>query len=90
MGRQVLQPVLVCPQVKIVAPGLAPRRGNGGTLASRQALLHSLAHIENWAVDLSWGKPGTKAECNSVVSRAKAGAQLTLRLLLLLLISVQM
>ncbi|KXZ42072.1 hypothetical protein GPECTOR_210g415 [Gonium pectorale] len=32
----------------------APRRGKGGTLASRQALLHSAVHIENWAVDLSW------------------------------------
>ncbi|GIL89336.1 hypothetical protein Vretimale_18663 [Volvox reticuliferus] len=34
--------------------GQAPRRGKGGTLASRQALLHSAVHIENWAVDLSW------------------------------------
>jgi uncharacterized ferritin-like protein (DUF455 family) len=31
-----------------------PKLGRGGTLASRQALLHSLVHIENWAVDLSW------------------------------------
>ena len=41
-------------QVKVVAPGLTPKRGKGGSLASRQALLHSLCHIENWAVDLSW------------------------------------
>lgn len=34
--------------------GLAPKRGKGGSLASRIALLHSLAHIESWAVDLSW------------------------------------
>lgn len=34
--------------------GLAPKRGKGGSLASRVALLHSLAHIESWAVDLSW------------------------------------
>ena len=44
------------PQVKVVAPGKTAKRGNGGSLASRQALLHSLCHIENWAVDLSWGK----------------------------------
>ena len=31
-----------------------PRRGKGGTLASRQAILHGLAHIESWAVDLAW------------------------------------
>ncbi|RNA43158.1 hypothetical protein BpHYR1_047217 [Brachionus plicatilis] len=30
------------------------RRGKGGTLASRVALLHSLANIEQWAMDLSW------------------------------------
>lgn len=28
--------------------------GKGGSLASRIALLHSLAHIESWAMDLSW------------------------------------
>ncbi len=31
-----------------------PKRGKGGTLHSRQALLHAATHIENWAVDLSW------------------------------------
>ena len=41
-------------QVKVVAPGQTPKRGKGGSAASRQALLHSLCHIENWAVDLSW------------------------------------
>ncbi|XP_043934610.1 uncharacterized protein HI_0077-like isoform X2 [Protopterus annectens] len=30
------------------------KRGKGGTLASRVALLHSLANIEQWAIDLSW------------------------------------
>ncbi|EFJ42866.1 hypothetical protein VOLCADRAFT_107055 [Volvox carteri f. nagariensis] len=40
--------------VRVCAPGETPRRGKGGTLASRQALLHSAVHIENWAVDLSW------------------------------------
>ena len=38
----------------LVEPGKAPRLGKGGSLASRQAIIHSLAHIENWAVDLSW------------------------------------
>jgi uncharacterized ferritin-like protein (DUF455 family) len=41
-------------QVRTVPSRDAPRRGKGGTLASRQALLHSLVHIESWAVDLSW------------------------------------
>lgn len=40
--------------IQIVAPGVAARRGKGGTLHSRQALLHSLCHIESWAIDLSW------------------------------------
>ena len=40
--------------VRVVAPRDLPRRGKGGTLASRQAILHSLAHIESWAVDLAW------------------------------------
>lgn len=31
-----------------------PAIGKGGSLASRQAILHSLVHIESWAVDLSW------------------------------------
>lgn len=38
----------------VVAPGVAPKRGRGGTPESRLALLHSLAHIESWAVDLAW------------------------------------
>ncbi|RXN05130.1 hypothetical protein ROHU_012773 [Labeo rohita] len=37
----------------IVEPGKI-KRGKGGTLASRIALLHSLANIEQWAIDLSW------------------------------------
>lgn len=31
-----------------------PRLGKGGSLASRQAILHSLVHTESWAVDLAW------------------------------------
>lgn len=40
--------------MKVVAPGKVPGLGKGGSLASRQAILHSLVHIESWAVDLSW------------------------------------
>ncbi|KAJ1179428.1 hypothetical protein NDU88_004662 [Pleurodeles waltl] len=39
--------------LRIVEPGKI-KRGKGGTLASRIALLHSLANIEQWAIDLSW------------------------------------
>jgi uncharacterized ferritin-like protein (DUF455 family) len=42
------------PAIVVCHPGEAPKRGRGGTLASRVALVHSLAHIESWAVDLSW------------------------------------
>lgn len=41
-------------RMTLVEPGNMPRLGKGGSLASRQAILHSLAHIENWAIDLSW------------------------------------
>ncbi|XP_051991008.1 uncharacterized protein HI_0077 isoform X2 [Xyrauchen texanus] len=37
----------------VMEPGKI-KRGKGGTLASRIALLHSLANIEQWAIDLSW------------------------------------
>ncbi|XP_076854768.1 uncharacterized protein HI_0077 [Brachyhypopomus gauderio] len=37
----------------VVEPGRI-KRGKGGTQASRIALLHSLANIEQWAIDLSW------------------------------------
>uniref|UniRef100_A0A673K3D0 Si:ch73-314g15.3 n=1 Tax=Sinocyclocheilus rhinocerous TaxID=307959 RepID=A0A673K3D0_9TELE len=37
----------------VVEPGKI-KRGKGGTLVSRIALLHSLANIEQWAIDLSW------------------------------------
>ena len=35
-------------------PSKAPRLGKGGSPESRIAILHSLAHIESWAIDLSW------------------------------------
>ena len=38
----------------MIAPGSMHKLGKGGSLASRQAILHSLVHIESWAVDLSW------------------------------------
>ncbi|KAF5829782.1 hypothetical protein DUNSADRAFT_15528 [Dunaliella salina] len=41
-------------KVKVVAPGHVTKRGKGGTLASRCAIIHSLCHIESWAVDLAW------------------------------------
>jgi uncharacterized ferritin-like protein (DUF455 family) len=33
---------------------LLPETPLAGSVASRLALLHSLAHIESWAIDLSW------------------------------------
>lgn len=41
-------------QVKLVDAKDVPKRGRGGSLQSRQALLHALTHIENAAVDLAW------------------------------------
>ena len=41
-------------RVVLVEPGRAPRLGKGGSPESRVAILHSLAHIESWAIDLSW------------------------------------
>ena len=38
----------------LVEPSKAPKLGKGGTPESRIAILHSLAHIESWAIDLSW------------------------------------
>ncbi|KAH9568884.1 hypothetical protein CY35_03G102300 [Sphagnum magellanicum] len=42
------------PTVQLVAPKDMPKLGKGGSLRSRQALLHSLVHTESWAIDLSW------------------------------------
>ncbi|KAJ5966265.1 hypothetical protein N7481_012979 [Penicillium waksmanii] len=36
-----------------VEPGAMPRTGKGGTLKSRIAMLHALANIELWAIDLA-------------------------------------
>lgn len=40
--------------MRVVPPGEMPKLGKGGTLASQRAIVHSLAHIESWAVDLAW------------------------------------
>lgn len=37
----------------IVSSGKAPKLGKGGTVANRVKLLHALASIEQWAIDLS-------------------------------------
>lgn len=36
-----------------LAPGQMPKAGRGGTLKSRIAMLHALANIELWAIDLA-------------------------------------
>ena len=36
-----------------VAPGAMPKAGKGGTLKSRIAMMHALANIEQWAIDLA-------------------------------------
>ncbi|XP_057451569.1 uncharacterized protein LOC130743364 [Lotus japonicus] len=40
--------------VRLVPPSLMPKLGKAGSLQSRVAIVHSLAHIESWAIDLSW------------------------------------
>ncbi|KAJ3035841.1 hypothetical protein HDV00_003376 [Rhizophlyctis rosea] len=40
--------------LEFVAPGKMRRLGKGGSLESRIAILHSLANIEQWAIDLAW------------------------------------
>ncbi|XP_062215537.1 uncharacterized protein LOC133916064 [Phragmites australis] len=40
--------------VRLLPPSRAPKLGKGGSAQSRLAMLHSLAHTESWAVDLSW------------------------------------
>ncbi|PIN06011.1 hypothetical protein CDL12_21434 [Handroanthus impetiginosus] len=40
--------------VKLVSPSEMPKLGKGGSLQSRQAIVHSLVHTESWAIDLSW------------------------------------
>ena len=42
------------PDEQRVRPGHEGKRGKGGTERSRIALLHALANIEQWAIDLAW------------------------------------
>lgn len=39
---------------QVVQPGREGKRGKGGTEKGRIAMLHSLANIEQWAIDLAW------------------------------------
>ncbi|KAJ5775727.1 uncharacterized protein N7511_000738 [Penicillium nucicola] len=39
--------------LQTVNPGAMPKAGRGGTLKSRVAMLHALANIELWAIDLA-------------------------------------
>lgn len=41
-------------ETKTVMPGREGKRGKGGSEKSRIAMLHSLANIEQWAIDLAW------------------------------------
>jgi uncharacterized ferritin-like protein (DUF455 family) len=38
----------------MVRPGDVLKRGKGGSVANRIKLLHALANIELWAIDLAW------------------------------------
>lgn len=49
-----MEKIVVVMQVKLVSPTAMPKLGKGGSLQSRQALVHSLVHTESWAIDLSW------------------------------------
>jgi uncharacterized ferritin-like protein (DUF455 family) len=40
--------------LEVVEPTKAPKRGGGGSVATRIALIHAQAHIESFAIDLSW------------------------------------
>ena len=56
--------------LEYVTPGRVKRRGKGGTLASRQSMLHSLVHIESCAIDLAWdiiARFGTHADWKGVL-----------------------
>lgn len=43
---------------ELIAPGQMPKRGKGGSVLKRQALWHSLAHIEFVAIDLALDMAG--------------------------------
>ncbi|CAG8895601.1 unnamed protein product [Penicillium egyptiacum] len=55
LGRGTVSPPDQPPREKMetVDPGHMPKAGRGGTLKSRIAMLHALANIELWAIDLA-------------------------------------
>lgn len=55
IGRQQTSPPDEPPRMAMqtVAPGQMPKLGRGGNVKSRIAMLHSLANIEQWAIDLA-------------------------------------
>lgn len=55
------------PSERRVEPGAEGKRGKGGTERSRIALLHALANIEQWAIDLAWEYV---AYSRSIITRA--------------------
>jgi len=60
IGRSLLDPPVPPeipprePDLMVVAPGKVAKRGKAGSLKNRIAILHSLANIEQWALDLAW------------------------------------
>lgn len=40
-------------EIQVLEPGAMPKAGKGGTLQSRIKMLHALANIEQWAIDLA-------------------------------------
>ncbi|CAD6211277.1 unnamed protein product [Miscanthus lutarioriparius] len=54
-------------EVRLLPPPRMPKLGKGGSAQSRLAMLHSLAHTESWAVDLS----------SDIVARFGAGLQMS-------------
>ena len=56
LDRAELESVVEDParETRCVDPSKTRRIGNGGTAASRTAILHSLASIESWAMILAW------------------------------------
>ncbi|KAJ5811356.1 hypothetical protein N7474_007657 [Penicillium riverlandense] len=55
LGRGTITPPDNPPRENLttVTPGTMPKSGRGGTLKSRIAMLHALANIELWAIDLA-------------------------------------
>ncbi|KAG8934720.1 hypothetical protein FRC02_009423 [Tulasnella sp. 418] len=59
VGRNTtLRPPDVPPRhdLRLVAPGKVTKRGKAGSVKSRIAILHALANIEQWAIDLAYGE----------------------------------